>query len=81
MYANNFSNTDLGGFDAVSDVLIFIGHSERDCAKVNAFIHFSHELCGTSQEERKMKELKGGIVAQWGCKSILVPVNAPTFFW
>lgn len=67
--ANNFSNSDPCSFDAVSDVLIFIGHSERDCAKVNAFIRkrsetISHISLWNISRRKENERTEWGIVAQ-----------------
>lgn len=81
--ANNFSNTDLSSFDAVSDVLILIRHSERDCAKVNAFIRkrtetiFHTSLWNISRRKERERTEEGlsanGDANSYSCLSMLQP--------
>lgn len=79
--ASNFSNTDPSSFDAVSDVVILIRRSERDCAKVNAFIHkrtetlFHTSLWSVSRREERGRTEEGlsPNANVYSCLSMLQP--------
>ncbi len=73
-------NTDPSSFDAVSDVLILIRHSERDCAKVNAFIRKRTEttsLWNVSRREERGRTEEGlspnADANVYSCLSMLQP--------